>query len=45
MKFTKITAKIKEENLELFTSHLTDLGAEGFEIGGDYSRLFADGGF
>jgi ribosomal protein L11 methyltransferase len=34
MKFTKITIPTAEEDTELLTSRLTDLGAEGFELGG-----------
>ncbi|MCL2071795.1 MAG: 50S ribosomal protein L11 methyltransferase [Oscillospiraceae bacterium] len=34
MKYTKITIVTADENIELLTSHLSDLGADGFEIGG-----------
>ncbi|MCL1903800.1 MAG: 50S ribosomal protein L11 methyltransferase [Oscillospiraceae bacterium] len=34
MNFTKITIATREQDIELLTSELTDLGAEGFEIGG-----------
>jgi len=35
LKFTKITIYTTEENLELLTSRLDDLGADGFEFGNE----------